>query len=126
MKNIHQTYTIGANTEAVWQALTNPKTIEQWGGGPAKMEPTVGTEFSLWGGEIYGKNITVEAPYTLIQEWYGGTWDKPSIVTFSLTAKSGKTVLDLHQTVVPQDEVDDIADGWKQYYFDPIKALLES
>lgn len=57
MKTIKQTYLIKASLQDVWQALIDPVIIAKWGGGPAQMNDKVGTEFTLWGGEIYGKNI---------------------------------------------------------------------
>lgn len=55
MKTIKQTYLINASRQDVWQALIDPVIIDKWGGGPARMNDRVGTEFSLWGGDIYGK-----------------------------------------------------------------------
>ncbi len=53
MKVIKQTYIIKAPLEKVWNALTDPKIIEKWGAGPAIMDSKEGTEFSLWGGDIF-------------------------------------------------------------------------
>lgn len=60
MKTIKQTYQINAPSSRVWQALIDPKIIDKWGGGPAHMNDKVGTEFTLWGGDIYGKNLRLE------------------------------------------------------------------
>lgn len=125
MKTIKQTYVIYASVEKVWEALTEPSIIDKWGAGPAKMDNKVGTKFSLWGGDIHGKNIRVIKHKELVQEWFGGEWDKPSIITFTLTEKDGKTTVDLVHVDVPDAEVDDIADGWKTYYMGPLKKLLE-
>lgn len=126
MKTIKQTYTINASVENVWKALIDPKIIDKWGGGPAKMDDKVGTKFSLWGGEIYGKNIKVSENKELKQEWFEGKWDKPSKVTFSLKEKGNKTEIKLLHEDVPDDEADDIDEGWKTYYLGPIKELLEN
>ena len=130
MKYIEQRYLIKAKPEKVWDALVNPKTIEKWGGGSAKMQGKVGFEFSLWGGDIYGKNLEVENPPTgakkLVQEWYGGEWELPSIVTFKLNTSNGYTEVILQHKDVPKDEVKSIAEGWRDYYLGPLKKLLES
>ncbi|MFI5265497.1 MAG: SRPBCC domain-containing protein [Candidatus Levyibacteriota bacterium] len=126
MKAIHQTYTIHSSVKKVWDALVNPKTIEKWGAGFAKMDDKVGTEFKLWGGDIYGKNVEVVKNKKLVQEWFGGVWDKPSQVKFELTSKGNSTVVALTQTGVPEKDVEDIAGGWKEYYLGPLKSLLES
>jgi len=53
-------------------ALTNPLTIELWSGYPAEMDAKEGTEFSIFEGEISGRNIKVIPGQQLIQEWYLG------------------------------------------------------
>jgi uncharacterized protein YndB with AHSA1/START domain len=125
MKTIRQTYLINSSLAFVWDALTNPETIEKWGGGPAKMDDKVGTKFILWGGDIWGKNLKVIKNQFLIQEWYGSKWAKPSKVTFTLKEEGkGVKVTLLHEDV-PDGEEKDIAEGWKMYYLGPIKELLE-
>ena len=125
MKTLKQTYHIHAPLEKVWQALVDPKEIDAWGGGPVKMDEKVGTKFSLWGGEIHGKNIEVTPKKKLVQEWFGGKWDEPSIATFYLSMQDGKTTIDFLQTNIPDNEVEDIADGWKKYYLGPLRSFVE-
>ena len=126
MKAIRQTYHIKASVEEVWRALVDPKYIEGWGGGPAKMSDKVGSQFSLWGGDIHGKNIEVIANKKLIQEWFGGKWDKPSIATFALSSKNEQTTIEFTNVDVPEEEYKDIEQGWKDYYLGPLKDYLES
>lgn len=125
MKTIKQSYTIKAPIEKVWKALVDPQDIDDWGGGPAEMNGDVGTEFKLWGGDIWGKNLEVEANGKLVQEWYGGDWKEPSRVTFSLKGNDKVTTIDLLQENVPDDEEKEIADGWRRYYLGPMKEMLE-
>lgn len=124
-KMIKQEYLINAPIEEVWEALTEPKIIDMWGGGPAKMKAEENYEFSLWGGDIHGKNIKVAKGKTLKQEWYSGKWQKPSIATFNLSEKGEKTKVELIHNDVPENETKDISDGWKDYYMGPLKRLLE-
>lgn len=126
MKSIKQTYGINASIDKVWDALVNPKSIGKWGGGPAKMSDRKGFEFELWGGEIYGKNIEIVKNKKLVQEWFSGKWDKPSIVTFLLSFSGNKTTVELIHTDIPDNEADDISKGWKDYYMIPLKQLVES
>ncbi len=126
MKSIKQTYEINASIDKVWDALVNPNIIEKWGGGPAKMNDQKGFEFELWGGDIYGKNIEVVKNKKLVQEWFSGKWDKPSIVTFLLSFSGNKTTVELIHTDIPDNEADDIEKGWKDYYMIPLKQLVES
>ena len=126
MKTIKQTYIINSPLEEVWKGLTDSKYIDAWGGGPAKMNEKVGTKFEFWGGDIHGKNIEVVPLKKLKQEWFGGNWDNPSIVTFTLTQEKDAIKIDLLHTDVPDSETKDIDQGWKEYYLDPLKKYLEN
>lgn len=126
MKTIVQDYHINASIEKVWQALTNAKEIEEWGAGPAEMDENMSTKFSLWGGDIHGTNIEVEKFKKLVQEWYFEDWHEPSIVTFKLTKQKEFTKLELLHENVPDEEYEDIDEGWKEYYLGPLKKYLES
>lgn len=126
MKSIKQTYKINAPVDKVWDALVNPSVIEKWGGGPAEMNDQEGSEFKLWGGDIYGKNIKVIKNKKLVQEWIEGDWDKPSIVSFNLSESDGKTTVELVHTDIPDNQAKDIEEGWKDYYMIPLKELVES
>lgn len=125
MRPIKQTYKIKVSATKVWQALTKPKEIARWGAGPAKVSAKAGAKFSLWGGEIWGKNIEVKSEKKLKQEWFGGKWPKPSILEIILSEKNGVTTVKLTHKDVPEKEVKDIAGGWKDYYFGPMKKYLE-
>ena len=57
MKTIKQAYNINAPVDKVWKALVDPKVIDAWGGGPAKMAAKADTSFSLWDGDIHGNNL---------------------------------------------------------------------
>lgn len=125
MKSLKQEYQIRAPIAKAWEALVNPKIIDEWGGGPAKMSGEEGFEFSLWGGDIHGKNTKVIKEKLLAQDWMSGNWNKYSKLEFKLTEKDGVTTVVLTQKGIPDAEFDDIADGWKTYYLGEIKKLLE-
>lgn len=126
MSQILQSYSINAPIEKVWWALTTAEGAEAWGAGPAKMNPTVGGEFSYWDGDIRGVNTKIIPMKLLEQDWYGH--DHPERlykVVFELTSpNTHTTVVHLTHTGKHDNIGKDVAD-WKDYYFDPIKKLLE-
>src|SRR5437867_1754045 len=113
MKTIKQSYRIKAPIEKVWQALTDPKVIEEWGGGPAKMSEKEDFKFEFWGGDIYGKNLRVVKQKELVQEWTAEHWNKPSKVIFKLKSVGDGTVLELIHENVPDKSAKGIDQGWK-------------
>lgn len=126
MKKITQKYVIKSPIQEVWKALVDPKYIEGWGGGPAKMSDKVGSNFSLWGGDIHGKNIEVVINKKLVQEWFSGKWSKPSVATFNLSSKNDETTIEFTHENVPEEEFKDIEQGWCDYYLGPLKDYLEN
>ena len=126
MKTIKKQYIILAPVEKVWRALVDPKLMEAWGAGPALMSDQPGTKFSLWGGDIHGTNLEVEEEEKLVQDWFSGKWPEPSRVTLSLIPEDDGTKVDLLHERVPDDEADEISDGWDSYYLGAIKSYLEN
>jgi activator of HSP90 ATPase len=126
MSTIKQTYTVKAPLSKVWWALTTAEGGEAWDAGPVKFDLHEGGEFSYWGGDINGLNTKVIEDALLAQDWYGH--DDPSEkfnVLFEFRGKDGITTVNLTYSGNIADEKKDIKD-WQDYYFTPIKNLLES
>lgn len=60
-----------------------------------------------------------------IEEWSGGKWKEPSLLTIELHGDDGDTRVELVQENVPDNECEDIDKGWDNYYFGPLKEYLE-
>lgn len=122
---IQQQYKIKAPMKAVWRALVEPDLIKKWSGAEAKMDARAGGKFRLWDGDIWGTNTFIAEPYHLEQDWFGGKWKHPSKVCMALIPDGNRTIVALCHGDIPEGEKD-FADGWKSYYFEPLKKLLES
>lgn len=125
-KSIHQEYVIAAPLSDVWQALVDSDQIEAWSGSPVQMSDQEDAEFTLWDGDIYGRNKEIIPEEKLVQEWYYGDWEEPSSVTITLFEDDNGTRLELDQEDIPAEEYDSIVDGWKEYYLGPMKEHLEN
>ncbi len=117
MKDFKKYYTIDAEPEDVYNALTNAATIQLWSGDPAVMEAVPGTEFSLWEGSISGKNIEFVAGKKIVQEWYFGDQAEASIVTIILHPHKNGASAELRHTNIPDEDYDNIVEGWNGMYF---------
>lgn len=123
---IEQTYHINAPLAQVWEALTSAEMAEQWGAAPAKVNASEGGSFSYWGGDIHGTNTKVVPMKLIEQDWYGHDHpERKFTVTFTFETNDESTVVHLRQIPVQDDELQDMTDGWPDYYFIPIKKLLE-
>ena len=93
MKDFKKYFTIPAPPEDVYLALTNANTIHLWSGEEAMMSTEPGTEFSLWDGSIVGKNLEFDPGKKVVQQWYFGQQEQPSIVTIKLHPHADGTSL---------------------------------
>lgn len=120
MKTFKKTFRINAEPSDVYAALTNPYTIELWSGYKAEMSTEPGSEFSLWEGDIEGKNLEFIQDRKLVQEWYFGEQTEKSIVTISIFPDKHNSSLTVEHINIPDDEYDSIAEGWREYYIGAI------
>ena len=116
MKDFKKYFIIPAPPEDVFKALTVQTTIELWTGEPAEMKPEPDTEFSMWDGSIVGKNLEFEEGKKIVQQWYFGEQEAQSIVTIKLHPHDQGTSMEVRQTNIPDQDYDDICDGWTSSY----------
>lgn len=124
-KEYKKYFIIPGTPEEVYNALTNPLAIQLWTGEPAVMSIEPGSEFSLWSGSIEGKNISFEEGKKIVQQWYFGDQEEESIVTIKLHPHTQGTSVELRQTNIPDEEYDDLVDGWNQSYFMSLEEFFE-
>ena len=125
MKEFKKYFKIQASVQDVYNALVNPNVIELWTGDDVVMDDKVGTEFSLYEGNISGKNLEIEKEKKIVQQWYFGEQEEPSIVTIKLHNDKGNTSVEVRHTNIPDEAYENIAEGWSYAYFEPIMELLE-
>lgn len=120
MKDYKKYYIVPASPEEVYKALTIEPTIELWTGAKAQMLVEPDTEFSLWDESIVGKNIAFEENKKIVQQWYFGEENDDSIVTIKLHPHKQGTSVELTHTNIPDEDYDNITDGWNTDYFGSI------
>ena len=125
MKNFKKYYTLPAPPMEVYLALTVPATIYLWTGEDAEMSTVPGSEFSLWEGSIIGKNLEFEEGKKIVQQWYFGEQEEPSIVTMKFHEIKGGTSIELTHTNIPDNDYESFTDGWTSSYFAALEDFYE-
>lgn len=125
MKDYKKYYLISAPPEEVYIALTNPATIQLWSGEKAVMSTVPGSEFSLWEESIVGKNLEFVESRKIVQQWYFGDQEEESIVTIILHPHKSGTSVELRHTNIPDEDFQDITDGWTDNYFGALAEFYE-
>lgn len=124
MKTFKKTFKINAEPSDVYAAITNPYTIDLWSGYPAVMSEEPGTEFSLWEGDITGKNLEFIRNRKVVQEWYFGNQTEKSVVTITIQPDKENSVVTVEHTNIPDEDFAEITEGWKEYYFGAIISFF--
>ena len=124
MKTFKKSFKINAEPSDVYSAITNPYTIELWTGYPAIMSEVPGSEFSLWDGDITGKNIEFIKDKKVVQEWYFGDQTEKSEVIITILPDKENSVVTIEHSNIPDEDYADIAEGWREYYIGAIINFL--
>ncbi len=125
MKDLRKYYRIKGTAEEIYAALVNPFSIALWTGSKAIMNEEVGSEFSLFDGDITGLNLLFEKESKIVQEWYFGEQEEKSIVTITLRPDRHYTRIELHHTNIPDEAFEDMDYGWDSSYFGSLKEFFE-
>jgi activator of HSP90 ATPase len=117
MKDFKKYFILNAPPDEVYLALTNPFTISLWTNEEAEMSTEPGTEFSMLGGNISGKNLEFEQDKKIVQQWYFGDEPTPSIVTIKLHLHGEEgTSMEVKHTNIPDEAYEDMVEGWNEIY----------
>jgi len=125
MKDYKNYYIIKSSPEMVYKGLTNPLTIQLWSGEEAEMKDEVGFEFSMFEGDIQGKNIELEEGKLIVQQWYFGEQEEASIVSMKLHPKGDYTSLELRHTNIPDEDYNDLLEGWNKMYMSRLMEFYD-
>jgi activator of HSP90 ATPase len=117
MKDYKKYFLLPATPEEVYIAITNPLTIKMWTDQEAEMSTEIGSEFSIMDGDIVGRNLEFEENKKLVQEWYFGENEIPSIVTIKIHQNAEGSSVELRHSNIPDEDYDDIVEGWNSAYF---------
>lgn len=124
---IHQTFKIKAKPEQVIQCLIDEKLHSKLIDDICVVNPD-GT-FSAYDGEIKGKTLEHIPNEKLVQHWWYDypDWDEndPSTLTLTFKKYGDETEVIFDQVNLPAVYRDEFADGWKEYYWEPMKKMLE-
>ena len=125
-KDIRQKVTFKAGAHGVYELLMDAKKHSELAGDEAKISRKVGGKFNV-GGYIEGVNLELVPDEKIVQSWRYDDWpaDQFSKATFSFKEEGGKTKMTFTQTGVPAQFYEDIKQGWIDYYWTPMKEMLE-
>ncbi len=126
-KTIHQSATFKANPHEVYEMLMDSRKHAQFTGAKASISRRIGGKISAYDGYIEGTNLSLVPNKKIVQLWRGNDWPTThySKATFSLKKVKTGTRLSFTQSMVPARSYTSISQGWREYYWVPMKRTLE-
>jgi len=123
MKDFKKYFIVNETPDQVYLALTNPLTIMLWTGAEAEGTDVEASEFSMMGGAIEGKVLELTPGKKIVQQWYFGEQEEPSLVTMLLHPHGQGTSVELRHTNIPDQDFEDITEGWTDVYFADLREF---
>ena len=124
-KRIEQTVIFKANPHDIYEALMDSEKHSRFTGDEAIISREIGGRFTAFGGYSEGENLELVQDQKIVQSWRASDWPEGhySEVTFSFEESQDSTVLTFTQTGVPEEQYEDIAQGWYDFYWEPMKDM---
>jgi len=127
MKTIKQSVFFKADPHDVYEALMDSRKHSQFTGDKAVISRKEGGTYKAYGDYIRGKNVKLVPDELIEQSWRSTDFEEDyfSTVIFRLEKVRGGTKLSFTHKGVPDDQYEDLKQGWKDFYWEPMKRMLE-
>jgi activator of HSP90 ATPase len=124
--SLHQDIDLKATPQRIFETLLSSKRFAAFSGLPAEIDPNVGGAFSMFGGQIVGRNVELVPGQRIVQAWRPTHWDPGvySVVKFELKARGSETTVVLDHTGFPEGEFESLTSGWNGHYWEPLKKFF--
>ena len=128
-KNLDQEIIIKTSPHELYEAFMDSKKHSKFTESKAKVSREVGGNFSIFEGDINGKNVELIQDKKIIQTWRseGENWPKGyySTITLIFEPVDDGTLIKFTHTDIPEGAYESVKEGWDKYYWEPLKEMLE-
>jgi activator of HSP90 ATPase len=124
--SLHQEIDLKASPQRVYEILLDSKQFAAFTGMPAEIDAKVGGAFSMFGGQIVGRNVELVPAARIVQAWRPAQWDPGvySIVRFELKPQNAGVKVILDHTGFAEGDYDHLFEGWNGHYWQPLTKYL--
>jgi len=119
--------TFMASADELFNLFTDEKRIPIWTRASGKSNPVPGSEYSLFGGGVQGKYVSLDTPRQIVQTWSLRSPNWPSgheaILTTTLNQSPESTAVKFSLKDVPLSMQDEIKRNIEGYYVHGLKSI---
>jgi activator of HSP90 ATPase len=123
---IHEEHDFKTTPQRIYEIFLDSKQFAAMTGLPAEISRDAGGAFTMFGGQIVGRNIELVPDARIVQAWRPTHWDAGefSIVEFQLRANGAQTKLVLDHKGFPAGDFASLTAGWNLHYWQPLTKFL--
>ena len=124
--SLHEEIELKAAPQRIYEVLLDAKQFAAFTGMPAEIDAKPGGAFSMFGGQIVGRNVELVANQRIVQAWRPSHWDPGiySIAAFAFKPTGGGTLVILDHKGFPEGDFEHLEWGWHNHYWEPLKKFL--
>ncbi|GDX48240.1 hypothetical protein LBMAG25_10580 [Bacteroidota bacterium] len=126
-KIIRQHITVNSNPDEIYDVFLDSKKHTSFTGSKAKMSKRIGGTFTVFDGYASGRNLELISNEYIRQSWRASNWPENCVSEISLELEKthlGTRITFIHKNI-PDKFYDSIKDGWKNYYWTPLKLYFK-
>jgi activator of HSP90 ATPase len=127
MESLKMSITLPVKASELYKAWLDSKKHTAFTGAAAKQSSKVNANHSAWDGYISGKNLELKPGKKIVQSWRTSEFadNAPdSVLEVSFEEKAGKTKMNLYHHGLQKGDAKKYTQGWKDFYFKPMKAYF--
>jgi activator of HSP90 ATPase len=124
--SLHEDIDLKSDPPRIYAVLLDARQFAAFTGAPAEIDPKPGGAFSLFGGQIVGRNVELVSDQRIVQAWRPSHWSPGvySIVEFEFKLHTSGTTVALDHKGFPEGDFDHLESGWHAHYWEPLKKFL--
>ena len=126
MKTIHQIIIFKTTPKTIYEIWLDSEKHSALIGDEAKISKEVNGKFSTFSGYSKGINLELVPNKKIVQTWRANEWEEDhySKITITLTKIKQGTKLEFIQEHVPDEFYESIYKGWMDFYWAPLKRMI--
>jgi len=126
-RTIHQQVTFKGTPHDVYELLMDEKKHGEFSQSKTIISRKVGGRISSGDGYIEGTNLEIVPDKKIVQSWRDTDWPEGhySKATWEFVPVASGTRMIFTQSGVPDDQYEATAQGWRDYYWEPMKEMLK-
>jgi activator of HSP90 ATPase len=125
-KKLKLTEEFQCQVQDVYRALTEKDMLRAFTQSDVEIKSEKSGRFSLFGGNVVGEFVKLIPNEKLEMKWRFKSWpfEHYSEVVIDFEEKESSTILKLSQIGIPQEDYEKTKEGWKIYYWQPMRQRL--